>query len=393
MLSGISLDGKKFFYPNVLSCDENGSERSEWFDCSCCPSNLARFIPSVPGYVYATSSKGFYVNLYGANHADVVLKNGKHVQVEQQTDYPWNGKIKLILTPETPEDFAVMLRIPGWVNSQPVPSDLYTYTRHDKGAVKITINGKPRDFVMEKGYAVLSGSWKQGDTIELSLPMDVHKVSANDKVATDVNHLAVERGPIVYCAEFADNGGTVLNYVLKPETAFEAAPASMLGGVEILKGTTERIIAENDFKEIKSVTDSILLIPYYARSHRGNGEMAVWLPSDENILKDQLKERARITDKVFIGKESSETAHQLKGENTHTGGPNTWRNASDGGWFSYTLRVDPVQPMELVLTYSSTDGGNREFEIFAEHEKIGEQKLRVKLLVHGLIKCILFLLI
>lgn len=378
VLSGISLDGKKFFYPNVLSCDENGSERSEWFDCSCCPSNLARFIPSVPGYVYATSSKGFYVNLYGANHADVVLKNGKHVQVEQQTDYPWNGKIKLILTPETPEDFAVMLRIPGWVNSQPVPSDLYTYTRHDKGAVKITINGKPRNFVMEKGYAVLSGSWKQGDTIELSLPMDVHKVSANDKVATDVNHLAVERGPIVYCAEFADNGGTVLNYVLKPETAFEAAPASMLGGVEILKGTTERIIAENDFKEIKSVTDSILLIPYYARSHRGNGEMAVWLPSDENILKDQLKERARITDKVFIGKESSETAHQLKGENTHTGGPNTWRDASDGGWFSYTLRVDPVQPMELVLTYSSTDGGNREFEIFAEHEKIGEQKLRVE---------------
>lgn len=90
-----------------------------------------------------------------------------------------------------------------------------------------------------------------------------------------------------------------MNYVLKPETAFEAAPASMLGGVEILKGTTERIIAENDFKEIKSVTDSILLIPYYARSHRGNGEMAVWLPSDENILKDQLKERARITDKVL----------------------------------------------------------------------------------------------
>lgn len=113
---------ERSFYPNVLSCDENGSERSEWFDCSCCPSNLARFIPSVPGYVYATSSKGFYVNLYGANHADVVLKNGKHVQVEQQTDYPWNGKIKLILTPETPEDFAVMLRIPGWVNSQPVPS-------------------------------------------------------------------------------------------------------------------------------------------------------------------------------------------------------------------------------------------------------------------------------
>ena len=119
--------------------------------------------------VYATSSKGFYVNLYGANHADVVLKNGKHVQVEQQTDYPWNGKIKLILAPETPEDFAVMLRIPGWVNSQPVPSDLYTYTRHDKGAVKITINGKPRDFVIMHGLIEEMVKWLCG-----FLPMKIY---------------------------------------------------------------------------------------------------------------------------------------------------------------------------------------------------------------------------
>lgn len=378
VLSGISLDGKKFFYPNVLSCDENGSERSEWFDCSCCPSNLARFIPSVPGYVYATSSKGLYVNLYGANNADVVLNDGKHIQVVQQTDYPWNGKIKLTLTPEEQADFSVMLRIPGWMNSQPVPSDLYSYTTPDKGTVAITVNGQPQEYQMEKGYAVLSGNWKQGDVIEMNLPMDIHKTVANRNVAADVDHLSVERGPIVYCAEFADNKGAVLNYVLKPEVGFQASPADMFGGVEVLKGVTERIVAENDFKEIKSVTDSITLIPYYARSHRGDGEMTVWFPSDENILKNQLKERARIIDKVFIGKESSETAHHLKGENTHTGGPNTWRDASDGGWFSYILKVDPAKPMELVLTFSSTDGGNREFEIFVDNKKIGEQKLRAE---------------
>lgn len=379
VLSGISLDGKKFFYPNVLTCDENGSERSEWFDCSCCPSNLARFIPSVPGYVYATSFNGFYVNLYGANQADVVLANGKHVKVTQQTDYPWNGNVKLTLSPETQEDFSIMLRIPGWVNNQPVPSDLYTYTTNNNSEVKITVNGHPREYKVDKGYAMLSGDWKQDDVIEMELPMEIHKCVANRQVEADVNHLSIERGPLVYCAEFADNKGTVLNYLLKPETNFRtfAAPA-LFGGVEVLKGTTERIIAEDDYKVIKPVTDSITLIPYYVRSHRGNGEMTVWFPTDENILKDQLMECGRVIDKVFIGKEDSEKQHHLQGENTHTGGPNTWRDASDGGWFSYILKVDSEKPMELVLTYSSTDGGNREFEIFVDGKKIGEQKLRAE---------------
>lgn len=379
VLSGISLDGKKFFYPNVLTCDESGSERSEWFDCSCCPSNLARFIPSVPGYVYATSARGFYVNLYGANQADVVLADGKHVKVTQQTDYPWDGKVKLTLSPETQDNFSIMLRIPGWVNNQPVPSDLYTYTTDKNPAVKITVNGQPQEYKVEKGYAVLSGDWKPNDVIELVLPMEVHACEANKQVEADVNHLSIERGPLVYCAEFADNKGTVLNYLLKPETDFQAfAAPTMFGGVEVLKGTARRIIAEDDYKVIKPVADSITLIPYYARSHRGNGEMIVWFPTDENILKDQLIERGRVIDKIFIGREDSEKQHNLKGENTHTGGPNTWRDASDGGWFSYVLKVDAEKPMELVLTYSSTDGGNREFEIFADGKKIGEQKLRAE---------------
>lgn len=379
VLSGISLDGKKFFYPNVLTCDESGSERSQWFDCSCCPSNLARFIPSVPGYVYATSSKGFYVNLYGANQADVVLANGKQVKVTQQTNYPWDGKVKLTLEPQSKDHFSIMLRIPGWVNNCPVPSDLYTYTTDKHSAVKITVNGRPREYKVDKGYAVLSGDWKRKDVIEMELPVEVHTCKANKQVAADVNYLSVERGPLVYCAEFADNKGTVLNYLLKPETDFRAfAAPAMFDGVEVLKGTSQRIIAEDNYKVIKSVTDSITLIPYYARSHRGNGEMTVWFPADENILKDQLIERGRIIDKVFIGNEDSEKQHHLKGQNTHTGGPNSWRDASDGGWFSYTMKVDPDESMELILTYLSTDGGNREFDILVDGKKIGEQKLRTE---------------
>lgn len=379
VLSGISLDGKEFFYPNVLSCDENGAERSEWFNCSCCPSNLSRFIPSIPGYVYATSDAGVYVNLYGANQAGITLGNGKRIDMSQKTSYPWEGNIELTVTPESKQEFSIMLRIPGWVDNRPVPSDLYTYMNADEKKIVIKINGEVQNAPIEKGYAVLARKWEPGDVIQLTLPMEVHKNKANDKVEADINHLSVERGPIVYCAEFADNNGAVLNYVLKSGDEFAVSPApALFDGVNLLKGHVDRVVADKNYEVIKSVKDSLTLIPYYARSHRGNGEMTVWFPSDDNILKKQLVERGRITDKVIIGKKSSEDEHQMKGVSTNTGGPNTWRDASNGGWFSYTVAVNPDKQMELVLTYSSTDGGNREFEILMDNKKIAEQKLRAE---------------
>ncbi|WP_221657372.1 glycoside hydrolase family 127 protein [Bacteroides salyersiae] len=379
VLSGISLDGKEFFYPNVLSCDENGAERSEWFNCSCCPSNLSRFIPSIPGYVYATSDAGVYVNLYGANQAGITLGNGKRIDMSQKTSYPWEGNIELTVTPESKQEFSIMLRIPGWVDNRPVPSDLYTYMNADEKKIVIKINGEVQNAPIEKGYAVLARKWEPGDVIQLTLPMEVHKNKANDKVEADINHLSVERGPIVYCAEFADNNGAVLNYVLKSGDEFAVSPApALFDGVNLLKGHVDRVVADKNYEVIKSVKDSLTLIPYYARSHRGNGEMTVWFPSDDNILKKQLVERGRITDKVIIGKKSSEDEHQMKGVSTNTGGPNTWRDASNDGWFSYTVAVNPDKQMELVLTYSSTDGGNREFEILVDNKKIAEQKLRAE---------------
>ena len=379
VLSSISLDGKEFFYPNVLSCDENGAERSEWFNCSCCPSNLSRFVPSIPGYVYATSDAGVYVNLYGANQAGITLGNGKRIDMSQKTSYPWEGNIELTVTPESKQEFSIMLRIPGWVDNRPVPSDLYTYMNADEKKIVIKINGEVQNAPIEKGYAVLARKWEPGDVIQLTLPMEVHKNKANDKVEADINHLSVERGPIVYCAEFADNNGAVLNYVLKSGDEFAVSPApALFDGVNLLKGHVDRVVADKNYEVIKSVKDSLTLIPYYARSHRGNGEMTVWFPSDDNILKKQLVERGRITDKVIIGKKSSEDEHQMKGVSTNTGGPNTWRDASNGGWFSYTVAVNPDKQMELVLTYSSTDGGNREFEILVDNKKIAEQKLRAE---------------
>lgn len=375
VLSGISLDGKKFFYPNVLECDDNGSDRSEWFDCSCCPSNLARFIPSVPGYVYAVSDKGIYVNLYASNNADVTLPDGSNVKLGQSTGYPWDGKIHLTVTPDSEKEFAVMMRIPGWAGNSPVPSDLYAYTSQSAVKPSVAVNGTPVDYELVKGYAVINNKWKAGDVIDLDLPMKARTVKANPNVEANVNHLAIERGPIVYCAEGIDNKGEVLNYLNNPGAGFSIVPDTIFGGVNILKGTLERIIVKSD-DEIETKADSIALIPYYARSHRGASEMIVWMPTDASILKDKILENARVTDKVFIGREESEKAHRLKGKNTNTGGPGTWRDASDGGWFSYAMKVDPVKPMEVVLTYSSTDGGNREFEILVDGVKIGEQKLR-----------------
>ena len=381
VLSGLELDGSKFFYPNVLSCDKGGSLRSPWFDCSCCPSNLARFIPSVPGYVYSVSDKGMYVNLYGANTADVVLKTGTHLRVAQSTEYPWDGKIKLAVEPDKIEAFDVMLRIPGWVRDMPVGSDLYAYTDKNIPVIDIYVNGEKVDYDMQKGYAVLSRIWQKGDIVEFALPMDVHKVLANEQVEADRGYLSIERGPIVYCAEFADNKGEVMNFLMNENQKFDVQPASeMFDGVVLLKDTdARRIVSENNYTTIKEKEDTLTLIPYYARSHRGTGEMTVWFPYEENIIRRQLIDQGRIVDKVIIGNEVSEKKHQLKGENTHSGGgADSWRDASNGGWFSYVVKVDGTSPMELVLTYNSTDGGNREFDILVDNRKIADQKLRAE---------------
>lgn len=378
VLSGISLDGTKFFYPNVLACNENGSERSEWFDCSCCPSNLIRFIPSISGYVYATSKKGLYVNLYGSNKAEFMLNSGNKVCIDQNTAYPWEGDIQLSLMPEKVETFSIYLRIPGWVNNKPVPSDLYSYTSFLEKNARIFINGEEQTFKVEKGYAVLTRKWEKGDIIKLKLPMEVHTVISNSKVESNENYVSVEQGPIVYCAEFIDNKHKVLDFVMEPNLSLNKIFVKKLGRIEILKGLTKRIVADESFENIREEIDSICLIPYYVRSHRGKGEMTVWFPSDKNILVKQLKEYGRITDKVLIGDECSEKSHFFQGMHTHTGGPNTWRDASDNGWFSYRMKVDGSKDMELVLTYLSTDGGNREFEILIDDKKIAEQKLRTE---------------
>lgn len=376
VLSGISLSGDQFFYPNVLETDRRGQTRSLWFGCSCCPTNLSRFIPSIPGYVYATDEHSIYTNLFIGSTSEVDF-NGKKVQLQQTTDYPWEGDVEITINDLETSDFDLKVRIPGWANGEAVPSDLYKYIDDRKGNVVIKINDVPYAFNKENGYAVLRHNWKKGDKIKVSLPMEVRQVVSHEAVNTNRNLTAVERGPVVYCAEFADNNGSVFNLSLDKNADFKVDRVNrFLNGAYVINGTGKRYTVMPD-KQVKEEKTFIKLIPYYARAYRGSGEMKVWLPSDGDGIKKNLYDESRMVDEVFIGDAQSEKKHNLQGENTRSDASSGWRDA-DNGWFSYDLKVTVGKPMELVLTYHSTDGGNRSFEIWVDDCKIGEETLRTE---------------
>lgn len=279
-LAGVAMTGDKFFYPNPLESDGRGKfnhgscERAPWFGCSCCPVNDARFIPEIASYIYATRGKELFVNLFIGSVAKADL-GGIPVGIKQETRYPWDGKVLITLTPKQAEKFTVNLRIPGFVFGKPVPSDLYKMAdlqvdagRGIKG-LSVKINGKEfSGGPMVKGFLSLNRKWKPGDTIELTLPMTVRQVMANPAVEADRGRFAIERGPLVYCAEGADNDGRVLDKVFGGEPKLETQfRPELLGGVMTIKMTS----SENG--------DVVTCIPYYAWCHRGPNEMRVWFPT------------------------------------------------------------------------------------------------------------------
>lgn len=267
VISGISLNGKNFFYPNPLESDGQykfnmgACTRSAWFDCSCCPTNLIRFVPSVPGLIYATQNNQVFVNLYIANKAKMKV-NDKTVEISQQTNYPWNGQVTLTINPEQKASFAMKLRIPGWAQNKAVPGDLYTYTNATPQQVRLRINGKEETANIENGYIEISKEWYKGDKVELILPMEIRKVVANEKVAENRNKVAFELGPIVYCAEQADNKQP-LKITIADNTPLKVTKTTILNNsINTLQGGAPG--------------SEFTLIPYYLWSNRGIGEMKVW---------------------------------------------------------------------------------------------------------------------
>ena len=273
-IAGVSLKGDTFFYPNPLESDgrfafnQGALTRKPWFDCSCCPTNLARFIPSIPDYVYAVKKDALYVNLFVASAATADVGAGK-VALTQETRYPWDGHVSLRVTPDRPRSFEVRMRIPGWARGRPVPSDLYRYSDAAEMDYQLRVNGAVATASLSDGYAVLSRSWAPGDMVTLDLPMPVRRVVADERVSDDRGKVALERGPLVYCAEGIDNDHSVLDVVVPDEALFQLEEKrDLLGGITLLRGTVS-----NGSGAPRPLT----AVPYYAWSNRGAGEMAVWL--------------------------------------------------------------------------------------------------------------------
>lgn len=250
VLSGVAMDGKHFFYVNPLASDGK-HHRQPFFGCACCPSNVVRFLPSLPGYVYAANRDAILVNLYVASRATIPMDQNM-VTLTQETKYPWDGRVELTVAPQKAREFAIGLRIPDWCQGP-----------------QLSVNGTPvASLAAEKGYVRLRRMWQAGDVIRLDMPMPVRRIEANPAVRADAGRVAIRRGPIVYCIESVDNGGDMKNVVLArdPKLTVERRD-DLLGGVTVVHGLT------NDGRTITA-------IPYYAWDHRAAGEMAVWIQQE-----------------------------------------------------------------------------------------------------------------
>ncbi|MFA7229508.1 MAG: beta-L-arabinofuranosidase domain-containing protein, partial [Melioribacteraceae bacterium] len=285
LLSGISMSGDKFFYPNVLE-SFGTHERAAWFDCACCPSNVTRFIASVADYIYAVKDNQLYVNLFTNNLTDVKLKNGT-VNLRQETNYPWSGNLKFVVSPQNKsQEFSLKIRIPGWARNEAVPGDLYRFSDNLRPETIITVNGEKTDLNLQNGFATLNRKWRSGDVVEIDLPMEVRRIAANEKVEADRGRVALQRGPLVYAAEWKDNkDGFVRNILLRDEAGLRTEFRNdLLNGVEIIKGKVYGYAASAD-KNLSKSEQSFTAIPYYAWAHRGKGEMSVWLAKDESAVR------------------------------------------------------------------------------------------------------------
>ncbi|MDR2628170.1 MAG: glycoside hydrolase family 127 protein, partial [Dysgonamonadaceae bacterium] len=265
VIAGISLGGTEFFYPNPLEADgaykfnQGYCTRASWFDCSCCPTNLIRFIPFIPNMIYAVHKDTVYVNLFMSNRAEIPVGN-ETVTIEQQAEYPRNGNIKIRVKTghNSPLPFTLKIRIPSWVQNTPVPGGLYAYADQEQTQSSHTPNASD-------GYYTVTRTWTSGDSLALNFPMKVRTVKARPEVKDDAGKISVEYGPLVYCMEEIDNPAT-FDKPLHPQSFHIVRQLDLLGDVNVIR--------DGEFT----------LIPYYAWSNRGVGKMKVFF---DNTSKEE----------------------------------------------------------------------------------------------------------
>jgi len=308
LISGVSLSGDRFFYPNPLE-SRGRHKRSPWFTCACCPGNITRFIPTVPGYIYAHRGDRLYVNLFISGSGTIITENNA-VRIRQRTRYPWDGTVKMKIEPRHSAEFTICVRIPGWAQNQPVPSGLYSYANSSDEKVRLRVNGREVALDMEKGFACIERQWKKGDVIELNLPMPVRRVLSHKRVEANAGRVALQRGPIVYCAEGLDNEGHVLNLILPDEAELEVGhKKKLLGGVTVIRGRAVRLNDSEEGKTLAKKEQDFVAIPYCVWANRRACEMAVWLARDESAM-----EGTRVAVKIDANKTGEPISKYIYGQ-------------------------------------------------------------------------------
>ncbi len=296
LISGVSLEGNGFFYPNPLE-SMGQHQRQPWFGCACCPSNICRFIPSLPGYIYAVKDKNVYVNLFLSNKSNLTV-GGKKVALSQTTEYPWNGDITVNVNQNAAGQFAMKIRIPGWVRNQVVPSNLYQYTDGKRLGYTVTVNGSVVGAISADGYYTIDRRWKKGDKVQIHFDMEPRTVRANNKVEADRGMVSIERGPIVYCAEHPDNSFDIMGALINQNPQFTLGKGEIAGTPVQTLTTSAQTLNFNKQGKLEAQDQTLTLIPYYAWCHRGSGKMRVWLPQDLNATNPSQPETLASQSKV-----------------------------------------------------------------------------------------------
>jgi len=289
-LDGLSLSGDHFFYDNVLA--SNGQhQRREWFGTACCPANIARLVTSVGNYIYGKSNDGIWINLFVGSNTRIKVAN-TDVSVKMETNYPWDGKVKINIDPDRKSKFKLYIRQPAWLTKGPASEnserDIYTdpVIREDRAMYSYLLNGKEIRGRQENGYEIIEADWKKGDVLEFEYPMDIRTMIANPKVKTDIDRIALQRGPLVYCVERADNKEGVWNLVLPANTNFTTADYKVLDEPVIaLQTELPSAMANDNGDGIKIEKRKITAIPYYCWANRGANDMQVWLPTTIKEIK------------------------------------------------------------------------------------------------------------
>src|SRR4029079_12087206 len=329
LISGVSLKGDTFFYPNPL--ESNGQHaRQEWFGVACCPGNITRFMASVPGYVYAkragegaNGTDALFVNLYAGGTADVDIAGGK-LKIAQTTRYPWDGAVKIVLTPDKARTLTVNVRIPGWAREEPAPGDLYRFADNPAPQPTVKVNGRAVPLTLANGYVAIARAWNPGDAIDLDLPMPVRRLAAHDKVTADRDRVALQRGPIVYAAEWPDNpNGKVRNIVLPDTSALTAEfRPDLLNGVEVIKGRAFGLSLDAAARVQKS-EQPFMAIPYATWANRGRDQMQIWIAKTDAVAKPTPYPTVATTSKLTSSPSSKRIENINDGEDPRASNAST----------------------------------------------------------------------